>query len=585
MSGGARAPPPAAAGGLPSLGLLSLKEAPVAAKASVYELGLQGDELKEAPVAAKASAPVYELELEGEEDGWDSIDVEDVSTGRLYRGDGREAEKIELWEEKYEDTPAKEVPFIWKNICDIFEKKVSNRAWLAVYGKKGYTPEELATASLDSGHKWKGWSMFSPAYEKLAPGEKRLEDDSANPELRKANAADVYYTKAHYMVDADADPNLQALIASDRNLRKAFLGGYPEGDADAMVDTHCTPLFQWILDYAILGDVAEHDEKTKEQIVETFKTELRKLLKAKAALAILNQGGGGKADIEAEEKKIEAAVDELTDVYDDFKARGGKENPCPLPHGCLVHEHLRFGGTVFAVKGKTFAEKKYVGVRYDDWGTSKAAAPPGSGEMYRFYATGSPIQAWFVFLGVSASASTLETGHRLKNKEGTPRYQRAQIVKQRRQTGQVKRRQEREKREEERKDRKQARDAEVEKKREEAEKNKIATEEQYSLLKAMLDDYERMKAQKQLDGGPNPSGGAGPSSAGSSAVTDEEVRKWIDDMVRAKNNPANEWYEDYEDYYKGNVGEDEKTITPEGLVQLKRVLLIRKKRAAALAAL
>jgi hypothetical protein len=205
--------------------------------------------------------------------------------------------------------------------------------------------------------------------------------------------------------------------------------------------------------------------------------------------------------------------------------------------------------------------------------------------MYRFYATGSPIQAWFVFLGVSASASTLETGHRLKNKPGTARYQRAQIVKQRREAGQVKRKQEREQREAERKDKKQARDAEVERKREAAEDASIANDEEYKRLKAMTKEYERRKAQRELDGGPNPSGGAGPSSAGSSAVTDEEVRKWIDDMVRAKNNPANEWYEDYEDYYKGNVGEDEKTITPEGLVQLKRVLLIRKKRAAALAAL
>tara|TARA_Y100000389_G_scaffold204251_1_gene255872 strand:- start:2700 stop:4253 length:1554 start_codon:yes stop_codon:yes gene_type:complete len=417
MSKTTRAPPPVD-GGLPSLGLLSLKETrvkeleqQVAKLWNSIEDGLIS--MEKDPVAAKASVLVDELEFEGEEDEWGSIDAEDVSSGRLYKGDGRERENIELWEEKYEKTDAEQVPFIWKNICDILQKKASNRPWRAFYGDKEYTPEFLEAASQDPKHAWKGWSEFSPAYNKLSP-----------------NAADVYYTKAHYLADPNLNQELTELIKSDGNLSKAFVGGYPNADADAMVDTHCEPLFQWILDCAIRGDVAEHDKKTKNNIVETFKTQLRKLLKAKEALATLQKDNVDIEAIQAEKTKISEAVNELTDVFDDFKGTPNVK-ACPLPPGCLLHEHLRSGGTVKAVKGNTFAEKKYVGVRYNDWG-KLITNPPGQGERHGFYATGAPIPAWFVFLGHSTTGSQLANRRKIRNSRGTDRYEKAQTIKKQR---------------------------------------------------------------------------------------------------------------------------------------------------------
>ena len=215
MSGRARAPPPPAEGGLPSLGLLSLKEAPVAAKASVYE-----------------------LELEGEGDGWISIDEEEV-VGRSKTFEFENGNSDDLWSETYEETKDEDgkverkltaYAWNWDVVHRALCSKMFNQPWLHFYQRR--SNDGLS----EDGSKWLGWSNFS------------FFDDSA-----RRGRGDLYYYPAHFMADED-DEGVKKARDAMRDIindpwKKGdydpFKRGFPGHSIDDLVKA-CKPLFDHI---------------------------------------------------------------------------------------------------------------------------------------------------------------------------------------------------------------------------------------------------------------------------------------------------------------------------------------------------
>lgn len=572
MSGRARAPPPPAAGGLPSLGLLSLKEAPVAAKASV---------------------PVYELTLDGEEEEWDSIDNEDVSAQpRLYKGEkgGEPVPEggIPLWDEQYPDEVAREapakgqnphkVPFIWTNVYNAMRVRVANKAWRLFYGDKG--PVEVQDASgtttltpwgkeLEDGfhtdeNPWRGWSEFSPHYNKLAPGTAAGADSSGDASIsRSKNAADVWYKDAHYLAGASiAASAASEVVKLDFKLGSAFRGAYPCHGVDSLVDVTCQPFFDWITKHALLGPVAkfalkeefatdalddpENVKKGKKKIVESLRDNLKKSLKAKAELARLTASEDRDVDaIKKEKDKITEAEDQLLDAFDDFRDISGSSNPCPMPPGCLRHQHLRPGGYVYAIASNSLTADAYIGVRYEDWGPALRKTY-AEGEMKRFYSCKTTSKAWAVFLGISATGSTLDANVRTRNKEGTERRRRAEAVQAANAAAKVEadadKAEKKRKKEEQQAQRaagKAAREeqnaAAKEARAEEARQRKAKREEELKELQMLREENARLRAEAEAREA---------QKTQEAGVTDGEVQRFIDEML------ANPEGDNYKDYYR-----------------------------------
>lgn len=445
MSRTTRAPPPVD-GGLPSLGLLSLKETRVdelerhVAKVwNSIEDGLIS--LEKDPVAAKASMTVHKLELTGEEGGSDRIDYEDVSTqARVYTGEKKKDKSLELWDAKYPDGEARrrpdenedrhKVPFKWENVYEAMRTRKANGPWRLFYRDHGTKEEYMAREE----SAWTGWSPFSPVA--------HIFSLDSRDDFR-----DVFYETAHYLADPNSDENAKNVLALYPGLKYAFSAGCPRAVSAAdlvedpytdyvngttsfeshVVETTCRPLFDWISNHSRIGRIAAQKNKTQQGVSTEFKENLLQFLEAKAELPGAEASLGDVADsaqvderndkIKATKKKIDDAQRSLLHAFDNFKDIPNSRNPCPMPPGCLRHEHLRPGGTVDAIARNGLTQNVYVGVRLNDWRGLLERPPNRKG----FYSTKSQRLAWGVFLGISTTSSKLDPNVRARSRDSDTR--------------------------------------------------------------------------------------------------------------------------------------------------------------------
>ena len=422
MSARAPAPAPPEAGGLPSLGLLSLKEEPVAAKALAQPLA-----------------------LEGEDDGWVSVEEEDIGVKKAeFTTDARK--KVKLWEGpmmyrevqemkknaatgvmeatgKMKEVPDKEqnavvLKWNWGGVHEALQDDKFNGPWRTFYGSS-----ETAVAAADQTNQWAGWSKFS-----------MIEGVNDKPFNK-------YHATAHYMAeqdDPDMDASERALVSAKiKDVKKVmdvfrlyvkgkkppeveveiarsspFRDGYPGDTKEELVDA-CQTLTAWMQTRdCSLSEDAMAEGFDKDKLVETFNKRLRDFLDASEKAEGADAASLLRVDTSQKREELER-------VNDLFSASGGQkswETLMVLPPGCMVHKRLR-SKEIKEIAGTstTLGENVYVGARYDYW---KAQMRPGAQrpKRYEFYMADTPTKAWFVFLGVILSPSAMDPNTRSKRK-------------------------------------------------------------------------------------------------------------------------------------------------------------------------
>mgnify|MGYP001502735897 CR=1 FL=1 len=418
-----KAAPPPTAGGLPSLGRLSLKDAPV------------------------GCGPVHGLDVDGEEDDWvlpypEAVGVKDP---KLKLSGGRE---VVLWKgEKKENN----LRWDYDGVAAALRDSLFNGPWRAFYGDR----EGPLVSIVEGQEKWMGWSNFS------------MYDDAFIPQDEKGRV----YHDPHYMAVDDDTGVVDARVDTARQLMEPFLKigcdpfKFPGYTQKELLDA-CKPLFDYI-------DAIPADKKTiPEGCVQTsegypslgleFEKRIRDFLDAKdeynAAYYVVKDNEpapqaaverlasakdkmaatrqhAAKIDIDnmfkyVEPRSLIKGIQEMATASDQgttnaWTLLGQRYTEAvaldiprrkklwtknmPLPPGWLIHEQLRSPKVLSTAETREVLEsKQFLGPTYDYWKLVKDLKRQGASipadYKYRFWVSGQAKKAWFVFLGIVNAA-------------------------------------------------------------------------------------------------------------------------------------------------------------------------------------
>ena len=166
--------------------------------------------------------------------------------------------------------------------------------------------------------------------------------------------------------------------------------------------------------------------------------------------------------------------------------------------------------------------------------------------MKRFYAADSARKAWAVFLGISATVSTLDANVRKRSKD-PHRKQRAKIVQEARDAAGAERKRKKEKQEAERAEQKAQTAAAQKVRKTEANEKQALRDDVDSRITDLEEQLRRLKEQRATEATQKASQEA--MGAEEPTVTNEEVQEFIEKM---KSNPEGDDYKMYYERFESN---------------------------------